>query len=227
VWLNEGLSHIAEEVMFFRASGVDPRGNIDAARVRSTERVRNAFNSYQGSNFGRLRAYLLNPEGNSPYAADDSIATRGATWQFLRYAVDRTASGGDETAVFRALVNSRLSGFQNLNAVFGGNALNLARDWSVAQYTDDANIGPNLRTSYQFASWNYRDIYSALANSSGFPLAVKAVPASGAPVQSTVVAGGSTYLRFAAAPAAPATVRLTSAGAALPADVQLVLVRTR
>jgi hypothetical protein len=227
VWLNEGLSHVAEEVMFFRASGVDARGNIDAARVRSTERVRNAFNSYQGSNFGRLRAYLLNPEGNSPYAADDSIATRGATWQFLRYAVDRTASGGDETAVFRALVNSRLSGFQNLNAVFGGNALNLARDWAVAQYTDDANIGPNLRTSYQFASWNYRDIYAALANSAGFPLAVKAVPASGTPVQSTVVAGGATYLRFAAAPDAPATVRLASAGAALPADVQLVLVRTR
>jgi hypothetical protein len=228
-WLNEGLSHVAEELMYFKVSGLEPRTNIDAAAVRSSQRRIDAFNDFQGSNFGRLRAYLSNPEANSPYAADDSLATRGATWQFLRYAADRTT--GDETAVFKALVNSKLSGFQNLDAVFGGSTLNLARDWAVAQYTDDSNIGQNLRTSYTFASWNYRAVYAAFRDRAGnalpFPLRVTTLPSTGAPVQSTLVGGGATYLRFASAPGATATVRLTAAGVPVPESVQMVLVRTR
>ena len=228
-WLNEGLSHVAEELMFYEVSGLEPRSNIDATAVRSTTARRTAFNEFQGSNFGRLRAYLSNPEANSPYAADDSLATRGATWQFLRYAADRTT--GDETAVFKALVNSKLSGFQNLDAVFGGSTLNLARDWAVAQYTDDSNIGQNLRTSYTFASWNYRAVYSAFVDRDNrplpFPLRVTTLPTTGAPVQSTLVGGGATYLRFASAPGATATVRLTAAGVPVPESLQLVLVRTR
>ena len=224
MWLNEGLSHVAEEVAFYAVTKLAPRSNIAAAQIRANQRTIDAFNEYQGSNFGRLRAYLQNPGGNSPYADDDSLATRGATWQFLRYAVDRT--GGDETAMFKALANSRLLGFQNVNAVLGGNALNLARDWSVAQYTDDSNIGQNVRTSYQFASWNYRDLFANFRNSTGFPLKVTPL-VSGAAVQSSLVAGGAAYLRFAAAPGTGATVRLSAAGAPLPAAVQLVLIRTR
>ena len=224
VWLNEGLSHVAEEITFYAVTKLAPRANIGVTQLRASQRNIDAFNEYQGSNFGRLRAYLQNPGGNSPYAADDSLATRGATWQFLRYAVDRT--GGDEASMFKALANSRVLGFQNLNAVLGGNALNLARDWSVAQYADDANIGQNLRTSYQFASWNYRDLFASFRNSPGFPLKVTPLTTGGT-VQSPLVAGGATYLRFAAAPAAPATVRLSASGGPLPAAVQLVLIRTR
>ena len=228
VWLNEGLSHVAEELIYYKVSGLEPRSNIDGTTARSTPRRRDAFNSYQGSNFGRLRAYLTNPEGNSPYAADDSLATRGATWQFLRYAADRTT--GDEAAVFKALANSKTTGFDNMDAVFGGSTLNLARDWAVAQYADDAGIGPNLRSSYTFPSWNYRSVYAAFTDRNGnplpFPLRVTAVPTTGS-VQVTLVGGGATYLRFASAPAATATVRVSSAVGGPPEPVQMVLIRTR
>jgi hypothetical protein len=229
VWLNEGLSHIAEELIFYRTSGLEPQANIDSTAIRSSRRRLAAFNDHQGPNFGRLRSYLEAPEENSPYAADDELATRGATWQFLRYAADRT--NGDEASIFKALVNSKVTGFENLNAVFSGNTLNLARDWAVAQYTDDSNISQSLRTSYTFASWNFRSVYAAYPSRDGvasaLPLRVTPLPATGAAVQTSLVGGGATYIRFASAAAAPATVRLSSGGGPVPESLQLVLVRTR
>src|SRR6185436_19892171 len=35
VWLNEGLSHIAEELAYYRSSKNSPRGNLTASTIRS------------------------------------------------------------------------------------------------------------------------------------------------------------------------------------------------
>jgi hypothetical protein len=88
-WLDEGLAHVAEELLFYREGGVAPRSNLDLNAIRATTVARNAFNLDMNGNQGRYRSYLTSPSTSSPYAADDSLPTRGAAWSLLRYSVDR------------------------------------------------------------------------------------------------------------------------------------------
>ncbi len=88
-WLDEGMAHIAEELLFYREAKLAPRMNLDINGVRASNAIRNAYNSDIAGNASRLRQYLLQPNVSSPYALDDSLPTRGAAWSFLRYAVDR------------------------------------------------------------------------------------------------------------------------------------------
>ncbi|HEX7239986.1 MAG TPA: hypothetical protein VF263_06945, partial [Longimicrobiaceae bacterium] len=41
-WLDEGLAHVAEELLFYEESGLTPRQNLDLARLGSSDRVANA-----------------------------------------------------------------------------------------------------------------------------------------------------------------------------------------
>ena len=88
-WLDEGLAHIAEELLYYRESGLTPRLNIDIAGARSGATARNAFNNDMSGNASRYKTYLQRITTNSPYSPDDSLPTRGAIWSLLRYAVDR------------------------------------------------------------------------------------------------------------------------------------------
>lgn len=93
-YLEEGLSHIAEELVFYTAGGLSPRSNITIQGL-STQGLA-AINSYQVSNLVRFGggqadplSYLKNPAQAAPYTNNDVIATRGATWAWLRYLNDR------------------------------------------------------------------------------------------------------------------------------------------
>lgn len=88
-WLDEGLAHIAEELLYYRESALQPRTNIDLNLSRLTTTARTAYNLDMSGNASRYRSYLLASAASSPYALDDSLATRGAAWSLLRYAVDR------------------------------------------------------------------------------------------------------------------------------------------
>lgn len=222
-WLDEGLSHVAEELVFYQvaqAAGLGPRQNITIEALRESPARLEAVNSYQVSNLARLSLYLKEPEYNSPFAANDELETRGATWQFLRYVADRR--GGDEREFWRALVNSRIAGLPNLQAVLGGDPLLVMRDWAVANYLDDTGLtGDPL---YAHASWHYRSLLAALSLNVGYPLRVRQLETTPAV---TLTAGGSAYLRFGVALSGDGYVALSSQGATLPAEVDLVLVRTR
>ena len=88
-WLDEGLAHEAEELLYYRESGLAPRANLDLAAIRATAAQRIAYNSDMSGNGSRYKTYLAAPATNSPYSLNDSLPTRGAAWSFLRYAVDR------------------------------------------------------------------------------------------------------------------------------------------
>jgi len=88
-WLDEGLAHIAEELLYYRESGLSPRSNLDIAAIRSTSARSIAFSANMSGNASRYRSYLGTPAQNSPYSLNDSLATRGAAWSLLRYTVDR------------------------------------------------------------------------------------------------------------------------------------------
>jgi hypothetical protein len=216
-WLNEGLSHIAEELLFYHESKLTPRQNIDSMKIRSTETIRLAFNSDMGSNTSRYRSFLVAPSENSPFRDDDSLETRGATWNLLRYLADRKA--GVDAATWQALVNTKRVGVPNLVAVFGSDIASKVRDWNVSHYTDD--ISPGLPAEHLQPSWDWHSIFKALARSGqAYPLEVKTL--TGGSASGTLIGGAATYYRFSIPANTTATLTLTAPG---PIDGRVVRIR--
>ena len=216
-WLNEGLSHIAEELLFYHESQLTPRQNIDSIKIRSTNAIRLAFNSDMGSNTSRYRSFLVAPSENSPFRDDDSLETRGATWNLLRYLADRKA--GVDAATWQALVNTTKVGVPNLSAVFGSDLASKVRDWNVSHYTDDVTSG--LATEHLQPSWDWHSIFKALAGAGkAYPLDVKTLSAGAA--SGTLIGGSAAYYRFSIPANTTATLTLTAPG---PIDARVVRIR--
>ena len=151
-WLDEGLSHIAEELVFYRASGLAPRDNLDSTRL-APPNVAQAFRAYQATNMSHFADFitaslLSGPVGATPF--DDSPQTRGATWAFLRYLADQRFAG-DEQSLWSKLVDGRETGLNNLQAALGSDPLTLLRNWEISLYTDDVAA---TEAAYQEPSWN-------------------------------------------------------------------------
>jgi hypothetical protein len=219
-WLNEGLSHIAEELLFLHEAKLTPRRNVDASLLRSNAEVRTAYNSDMASNVSRYRLYLAAPSESSPIRDDDSLETRGATWDFLRYAADRKAgSSGSDAATWQALVNTSLIGVANLRKVFGPDIGGMLRDWSVSHYTDDLVSGASAE--FTQPSWNFHSVFPALQGANNtYPLLVK--PLTGGSATGTLIGGSAAFYRFAIPPNATAAINVT--GTAL---LNSVVVRVR
>lgn len=139
-WLNEGLSHVAEELMFYHATGLQSRQNIDITMLRASAARLAAFNEFQNFNFGRYRTYLEATTDHGPYHEDDNddLETRGAIWSLLRYLADH--SSVPDRDVWRGLVNTPDTGLVNLTNRFGPTVTELIRDWSTSVYTDDLSL---------------------------------------------------------------------------------------
>ncbi|MES2178166.1 MAG: hypothetical protein V4550_09900 [Gemmatimonadota bacterium] len=120
-WLDEGLAHVAEELLFYRESQLSSRANLDINALRTTNASRTAYNLDMSANASRLKSYLTAPSTNSPYGLDDSLATRGAAWSFLRYAVDRVNATDVPTAV-------------NTNTLTGAGELTISAGPTLGEY---------------------------------------------------------------------------------------------
>jgi hypothetical protein len=223
-WLNEGLSHIAEELLFYKATGLAPRQNIDLNAARG---VATQFANFQGSNFGRYNEFLSKPSQTSPYADNDDLNTRGATWNMLRYLADHKGTGDGST--WSSLVNTPDTGQKNLSNVFGTNLLTQIRDWATSVFSDDVPGVTDARFLEQ--SWNMRSVFPGLAGQNGqalgkFPLTV--VPLSDAlPANLLINAGGVAYLRFSVPAGSQASIDWTSSGLPVSPFFHFTVVRTR
>jgi len=204
VWLDEALSHVAEELNFYAASGLAPRQNLGQAEILASDTRRNAFNEFQLENFGRLDEYLQAPAQNAPYADDDDLATRGAGWSFLRYSADRR--GGSDQTFWNQVVNSTTHGLANLQAVLGTDPVLWARDWAVANYTDDA---VPVQAVFTHPSWKFRDMFQNAAFG-GFHLQVQTLGAG--TTTNSIQAGSAAYYKFGVAAGQTADVRVAPSG---------------
>jgi hypothetical protein len=224
-WLNEGLSHIGEELLFYHRAQRGPRMNL-GGEIMDQPALASAFNTFQRANHNRFAQYLLSPDQDSPYdrafGEDDDLATRGAAWGFLRWVADQRQPAGNDQALWYNLVNNDLTGLENLEDVAGGNAVDLFRRFAVATYTDDAVGG--AAAVFSHPSWNYRSLYARVSN--GFPLEVMHL-SSTAPTNVTLVAGGTAYLRAGVNANQRASVRVTAANTVPTAALQVMIVRTR
>ena len=224
VWLNEGLSHIAEELIFYRTSvGLAPRGNIVLSTLTtgpSASRRVAAFNTYANQNYGRLRSFLQRPDTAGAVKNTDALAVRGAIWAFLRYSADRV--NGSDAAFWFSLVNSTTAGKANLQAVLGTDPDPWVRDWIAAMYADDAVAG--VSPQYQTTSWSYRSVYGGLG---GYPLGTRPLTNGVALTLSYSRGGGTAYVRFSVPADAFASVTALSGGLPPSSPYALIVMRTK
>ena len=232
-WLDEGLSHVAEELLYWRVLGFTSRQNLGLTDISGTTAKSDAFRAYGSQNFSRFYSFITAPEVNSPYAPNDSLATRGAIWHFLRYAAGRQGAA-NESVMLRALVNSLSIGTTNLQGVLpGGQFADYLRDWTIAMIADDYSTATAaaLAPAYQIPAWNLRSIYPGLRFGGGaalgvYPIATRSV-ASGVPQRIALAGGTSSFLRFGIPAGRSALFTLTTNGALPPATLRYAIVRLR
>lgn len=218
IWLNEGLSHITEELMFFERTGSGPGGNIDVEWLRDEQLRLDAFNQFQVQNFIRFAIFLEEPETDtaSLVNAEGTLASRGSDWHFLRYAADRLGSAV-QADFWSDLVNTELNGLPNLTQALGTAPEPWIRDWSAAVYADDEVSGDAV---FQFPSWNLREIYPAFEDANGnqiypeYPLALSELT-DDAPLELDIGGLSAAYVQVEVPPTGTATVTLSAGEAAL------------
>ncbi|HEX6038074.1 Ig-like domain-containing protein [Longimicrobium sp.] len=224
VWLNEGLSHIAEELMFYRTSvGLAPRGNILLASLTtgpSASRRVAAFNTYANSNFGRLRSWLQRPDTAGAFKNNDALAVRGAIWAFLRYSADRL--NATDATLWYNLVNTQTTGQANLQAAMGVDPQVWLRDFTSAMYADDAVTG--IGAAQQVTSWSFRSVFGGLG---GFPLGTRTLSNGTGLTLAYSRGGGSAYARFGVPMGGFASVTALSGGVAPTSPYSMIVIRTK
>jgi hypothetical protein len=203
-WLDEGLAHIAEELLFYESSGLHPRQNITVDMIRGSQRTVDAFNLFSSGNFGRYESYLDAPSKESLLGVDTELETRGAIWAFLRYAADNRTD--DATAFFHDLVNSTTTGLGNLQQVLATDPVDLMQSWTVSVYTDDfVDTGDE---AYTQPSWDFRSLLTFF-NNGHFPLKVESLSPNSASTF-TLKGGGAAFALAFSLPDQPATIQTLS-----------------
>jgi len=169
-WLNEALSHFAEEL----GGRLIPNSHCTPAFVscRSQYASGDILNAYD---------YLKNPEAHFlifPTSSSGTLEERGSSWLFLRWVLDQFATDTILAAdVTRPLVGTSLTGVTNLQAVTGTSFSTMVPQWLMAAYLDDGLELPSEPTGrLRYRSWGLRSIWTNPANASSFPLGFPAVP---------------------------------------------------
>jgi hypothetical protein len=226
VWLNEGLSHIAEELAFYRASGLGPRQNLGT----QLSAVPSAFRQYAFQNFERYFIFTSAPGSEGPVGLngdDDDAATRGAAWSFLRFAADHRAAA-NESALWQSLVNSSSSGLPNLSEHLGPDVRLLIRDWALSNFMDNlvASGSP-----YDQPSWNLWQVPGFRSPSVLDLVAPAQTTPTSASTPVTLGALSSEFVRFAVGANQEAYIGATgfpaNSGTPLARHVLLAIARTR
>jgi hypothetical protein len=209
LWLNEGLSHYAEE-LGGRTYAV---GSPDFSRFVSGD-VSNAY------------GYLDSPESQTllPAAVTGRIPTlieRGAAWLFVRYLVDRYSGGTtvvDWNRVTRQLLETDKTGAANIESVTGDLFSRIVARWALANWVSDLP-GFTADSALQYASWSFRATFASLhaQNPNKFPKVYPLTPTSssgrGVALSGILHAGSGVYHRVLQAPgAAGFTLLFSTAG---------------
>jgi hypothetical protein len=220
-WLNEGLSHVAEELLFLAVAGLSTGSNWGIEDIRDANAV-DSFNRYMGGNFNNLGGYLERPDTASLMGDAVLLATRGASWSFLRYAADR--SGRSDEQFFFDVVNGTEAGLDNLDDVVGsGAARDWIRDWTVSLYADDFVDG--IEPRFSSTTWNWRSIFEG-STLGTYPLNVRDL-VSGETSSTNLPAGGAIFNRFGIAAEGRAVIHVHTDESRLPATLRGSFLRVR
>ena len=213
LWLNEGMSHLAEELggLHYDSSG--------------QAFVTNAFFLGDFYNAGQ---WMMRPDSNAMLATTPpgSLAERGAEWLFLRYLVDQFGAGMTNT-----LEQTTLTGTANLEAATGTAYRALLGRWGLALYLSDL---PNFSAPQPltYTTWQFRTAFAQwhTADPADFPRDFPLQPDSGeggaAGLSGRLRAGSSAYL-VATAPAGGTGFQLVFRNVPTSDQPQLAIARIR
>lgn len=178
-WLNEGLSHIAEEMAsrVFEARYPPPLGRTTPAQI-----FPDSSQPFIAPQLLNAYVYLYSSASHSvtTFAGSGSLEERGAAWLFLRWLGDQK---GD--AIYRRLVQTSLTGIANVEARTGEKFASLFGDFSVAIWADSIPGVPRtaVPTRYRFQSRNLRQLMARQALIAGwedpFPVKPLRIPVGG------------------------------------------------
>ncbi len=209
LWLNEGLSHYAEE-----------HGGRTFLPDTTT------FCRYVFGDLHDAGLYFMAPQKYSlvDTAGVGGLANRGAYWLFVRYLVDQFSadtSVAAQNAFTRTLEATTLIGDGNVSAATGTSFVTLLERWAIANYVSDLpafSTPPEL----QYVTWQFRSAFPTLRTAcntanipSLFPLDTTAYVSSGSALAASGVlhAGSGSYYRLQQAAGAPQFSLLFSNGA--------------
>jgi hypothetical protein len=153
-WLNEGLSHIAEEVAARFYDNKYP--NLPPGRLFS-----DTANIFISNDLSNGYQFLESPPTTSLtlFESTGSLEERGAAWLFLRWLADQK-----DSTIFGRLVQTNLTSIANIENVTAESFPVLFGDWAIALWTDSLPGHP--RTSVpernRYKSRNLRQIYARL-----------------------------------------------------------------
>ena len=165
-WLNEALSHFAEEL----AGRLIPSSEC-------TPTFPSCRSQYSSGNLLNVYDFMREPEDEFlTFPGSGSLDERGAAWIFLRWTLDQFASDTIlGTPTTRQLVQTTALGAANVVAATGGNFQTMVAQYLMALYLDDSGFTePTGRL--RLKSWGLRSIFLDPANQapqgpfSGFPL---------------------------------------------------------
>jgi hypothetical protein len=219
-WLDEGMSHLAEELGGRRFLPGDTTTFLNYVRGGDE------YNAYQF--LDATDAHYL-----AFSAGIGTLAERGAAWLFVRYLTDqfRTDTSFAATAVFtRSLEQTPLVGGAAIEAATGTPFATVDERWMLANYVSDLpgfTAPPELR----YTSWNLRVTFASLhvLNDSIFPKVFPITPPVSAgnavSLSGTLHAGSGSYALAVQPPSAPGFTLFFSgpSGVALPANLTPVL----
>jgi hypothetical protein len=225
LWLNEGLSHIAEEMGSLLYE--EPCRNVTTPPCRSSavQLFPDSSQGYIVGNFTNAYRYLQGSTNTSLVLGTESgsLQERGASFLFLRWLGDQKGNG-----IYRRLVETRLRGVANVEDKTGEPWNRLFGDFSVALYAADRLPGVTPTTvpdRYRFLSRDLRAIFNRLyeTSTSGvsrpFPIEPPLLPLDGS-VSNTMVPGTMTWYRLNTSASTPRAT-ITFAPSATPFDDRL------
>ncbi len=186
-WLNEAMSHFAEEL-----------GGRQIPAAECTAPFTSCRSQYISGDIINTYDYLKDTESHFliyPTTSNGSLEERGASWNFLRWVIDQFATdtllGSDLTK--RLVVGP--GGAATFTSLTGEPFSKLVTEWLLAAYLDDRPGFTPLSDRLRFKSWGLRAIYENPLNQappgpfSGFPL--KPDSTSGSYTRTGTLRGGS------------------------------------
>lgn len=151
-WLNEGLSHYAEEL----GGDAVPDGFCAPA-------FNNCETQFNRGNLDNAYGYLDSVETSfliEPGNSSGTLSERGANWLFVRWLADHFAATQPQgTELTRALVQTDRVGSANVTAVTGASFGTLVSEWQLANYLTSLSGFTPSSDRVLYTSLDLRGIY--------------------------------------------------------------------
>ena len=201
-WLDEGLSHLAEDVVGRVQRGFGDLQTLTLSDLLGTTPAQgDDFDAFFYQNLARLSYWMANPDTSSGISArtDQNLSSRGAAWSLVRYAADNF-SGSQPRVLAKKLAAGPDTGIKNFTSATNTPLDTLVAGWLVANYADHLGI-VGLDPKYQFKSYNFRNVMPAVAQavlntSRTYPLKVQAIGSGSDNITAKNRTGTGTYYRL-------------------------------